>query len=270
MTTYLTFLRRTSVGPYTINVIDTKLGRQTSTIHVTLKQDNSREEVVGYITFSNLNTESGLSLPTKWSLHPPPPSSDITKFSNNNDPNWELHTGTPYAEFRKATARAQFVLPRSGQPEYSIADEWIRFSNGERFTTESLGYVVDMSPQIVEGYRGSDGVISANPLKTNDIPKTHTTNLNEIKRSGLAVYWYPTLLLNLEIKKLLPPEGVEWLFVRFRAKQIQNGRMDMEVVVLDEGGDIVALSQHVALIVGSERNLAQRSKTSSKCGESKL
>ena len=39
---------------------------------------------------------------------------------------------------------------------------------------------------------------------------------------------------------------------------IKNGRMDLEVVVLDEEGDIVALSQHVALIVGAERNLADR------------
>ena len=42
------------------------------------------------------------------------------------------------------------------------------------------------------------------------------------------------------------------------AKQIRNGRMDIEVVIMDEAGEIVALSQHVAFAVGLERNLAER------------
>jgi hypothetical protein len=78
-----------------------------------------------------------------------------------------------------------------------------------------------------------------------------------------AKFWYPTLLLNLDIKKSLPEEGVEWLFVRVDTKQIKNGRMDIDVVILDEAGEIVALSQHVSLAVGSERNVAER-KTGSK------
>ena len=39
---------------------------------------------------------------------------------------------------------------------------------------------------------------------------------------------------------------------------IKNGRIDLEVVILDEGGNIVALSQHVTLVLGAERNLAER------------
>lgn len=74
----------------------------------------------------------------------------------------------------------------------------------------------------------------------------------------LTKFWFPTLVLNIEFKKLLPPEGVEWLFVRVRPKQIRNGRMDLEVMVLDEQNEIVALSWHVALIVGGERNLRGR------------
>ena len=78
-----------------------------------------------------------------------------------------------------------------------------------------------------------------------------------------ARFWYPTVLLNIDFKKPLPEEGVEWLFVRVNAKQIKNGRMDLEIVILDERGDIVALSHHVALALGAERNVAQR-KTGSK------
>ena len=51
---------------------------------------------------------------------------------------------------------------------------------------------------------------------------------------------------------------MEWLFSRVRAKKIENGRMDLEVEVRDEGGEVVVLSQHVALIVGAERNMSGR------------
>ncbi len=81
---------------------------------------------------------------------------------------------------------------------------------------------------------------------------------NKLERSKWARFWYPTILLNLEIKKALPPEGAEWLFVRVRSKVIKNGRMDLDIMVMDESGDVVALSQHVALVLSAERNMNRR------------
>lgn len=77
-------------------------------------------------------------------------------------------------------------------------------------------------------------------------------------------FWYPTVLLNLDVKKALPKEGVEWLFSRTTAKQVKNGRMDLEIVVLDAEGQIVAISNHIALAVDSQRNLAKRNTGNSK------
>jgi acyl-CoA thioesterase FadM len=85
----------------------------------------------------------------------------------------------------------------------------------------------------------------------------------EVSKDPGGGFWYPTVLLNMDFKKPLPEEGVEWLFVRSDAKQIKNGRMDIEIVILDEGGEIVALSHHIALAVDSSRNFADR-KTGSK------
>lgn len=75
---------------------------------------------------------------------------------------------------------------------------------------------------------------------------------------GQVKFWYPTVLLNIDFKKALPDEGVEWLFLRVRAKRIQNGRMDYEIVVLDEARDVIAVSNHINLILGTDRNLAPR------------
>ncbi len=75
-----------------------------------------------------------------------------------------------------------------------------------------------------------------------------------------ARFWYPTVCLSLDVKKPLPSEGVQWLFSRVRAKQIKNVRIDLEVIILDEQGDLVALSHHIALILGAERNMVKYEK----------
>ncbi|KAI1456380.1 thioesterase-like superfamily-domain-containing protein [Annulohypoxylon moriforme] len=234
---HLEFLRRTQEGPATLTVRDIKLGRQTSTIHVTLSQDG-REEVVGYLTHSNIDAETGLSLKTLWSLEPPPPpppANPSALLTGGKDPNWIEHTDKPFPKFRKISHRVRTLLPLKGQVMPGLIDEWLRLDSGENFTNESIGLVCDHFPTVLEDlWRKAEG----------DKP--------------FPPFWYPTVVLNLDIKKLLPPEGVDWLFVRVRTKSIKNGRMDLEVVILDKAGEIVALSHHVALVVGSERNLAAR------------
>ena len=147
----------------------------------------------------------------------------------------------------------RIYLPRGGrQAADSLCDEWVRFADpAQRFTDASLGLVSDLWPQVIES------LVAARQVQ--DIPSSGNT-----KRQPLAKFWYPTLLLNLDIKKALPAEGVEWLFVRVRAKQIRNGRQDLEVVILDQQGEIVALSHHVALVLDAKRNTAKRRSPSSK------
>jgi acyl-CoA thioesterase FadM len=76
------------------------------------------------------------------------------------------------------------------------------------------------------------------------------------------------VLLNLDVKKALPEEGVKYLHVRLQAKQIKNGRFDLEIVVMDEGGELVALSHHVCFAVSAARNTAARRTVTA--GETKL
>lgn len=63
----------------------------------------------------------------------------------------------------------------------------------------------------------------------------------------LKTYVYPTVCMAVEIKK--DPKGAEWLFMRIRAHKIKNGRFDQEVQIVDESGDVVALSKHVCFAV---------------------
>lgn len=232
---HIEFLRRTEVGPATFHVEDVKLGRQTSVVHVRMSQ-GGREEVIAYATNSNIDTEQGVSFDTEYKLHPPPASVVLSDLAKDGDKNWYLEENMPFPKFRKASHQVKFHFPRNGHVKTNIADEWLCFRDGSNFTNSSIGFVADMFPQIVEAYRDK----------------------------GQGPFWYPTLLLNLDVKKSLPPEGVKWLAIRVQTKRVKNGRMDLEVHVYDEHGDIVALSHHVTFVLDAARNLAARKKPDAK------
>ncbi|TAQ88974.1 hypothetical protein B7494_g2660 [Chlorociboria aeruginascens] len=246
ITVHLDFLRRTQTGPATFTVQDTKLGRQASVIHISLSQDG-REEVVGYLTNSNIHTETGVSFDTQHSLSPPALPVDLSLLAQNQDKNWALKEQMPFAGFRKAVTKTEMYFPREGQRRNGTADEWLRFCNREQWTNTSLGFLCDIFPMPVETFlRGADPY---------DVRNDREATIHSSK----SKFWYPTLLLNLDVKKVLPEEGVEWLFLRVNTKKIKNGRMDLEMEILDVGGEIVALSHHVAFVLSGARNLAKRS-----------
>lgn len=250
ITLHLEFVRRTEVGPATFKVRDVKVGRLTSTIHVSLYQ-SGREEVIGYLTNSNIPKEDGPSYDTRWRLEPPPrPLGSTAGLAAGSDAEWREQKNMPFSDFRKASQNVRFFFPARGQPAPGVADQWMAFRNGERFTDASLGLVADMFPQIAESFRSRSDPYA--------VGRADSAAAVAAREKGAAKFWYPTLLLNLDIKKALPEEGVDWLFVRTRAKQIKNGRYDLEVVVMDEVGDILALSHHVCMILPAARNLAAR------------
>lgn len=191
---------------------------------------SGRQEVVAYATNSNIATETGFTFDTEYKMTPPVPSVNLEKMEKGEDANWERQKEMPFAKFRKATTKVDFYFPRGGQKALASADEWLCFSDGSNFTDSSIGFVADMFPQMVERFRDK----SQGP------------------------FWYPTLLLNLDVKKALPPGGVKWLQVRVEMKRVRNGRMDLEVFVHDAQGELVALSHHVGFVMDAARNTAER------------
>jgi lipoate synthase len=64
--------------------------------------------------------------------------------------------------------------------------------------------------------------------------------------------------MNMEAKMALPDEGTEWLAVRVSSKQIKEAKFDLEVLVRDADGNVVALSHYVAMILSIMRNNAKK------------
>lgn len=62
---------------------------------------------------------------------------------------------------------------------------------------------------------------------------------------------------------------MRFLCTRLQTKVIREGRYDLEVVVWDEIGEVVALSHHVCFVVSAERNLKKR-RTREEGGGSKM
>ncbi|PPJ60438.1 hypothetical protein CBER1_07352 [Cercospora berteroae] len=200
--------------------------------------------------------ETGLSFHTNWQAHPQrlPLTSSLTSLETGQDPAWSELTTWPNHNFRKATNQIRSFFPRFGQPAQNIYDQWVCLRDPtETWANEKLGYLVDMFPQLCETYI-LDGFDQYDPKLTES---ESGLQLRDSKRK-FTPYWYPTVLLNLDVKKALPEGGRKFLFSRLQAKQIRNGRYDLEVVVWDEEDEIVALSHHVCFVVGAERNLAKR------------
>ena len=196
-----------------------------------------------------MKNAKGMSYPTDYTLSPPPAKADVSKLATDEDSRW-ISFSIPYhpKSFTRAQAHLKYAMPSSGSPHPSIMDEWITpISSSDKFTNVTLGFVADQWPQMAENYR-PDSPHNCNGVVARAIrAREGTSTKNDI--GWKSPFWYPTLLMNIEFKKLLPPQGVDWLFVRARAKQIRDGRMDVEVTILDEESELVALSNHVCFIV---------------------
>lgn len=60
--------------------------------------------------------------------------------------------------------------------------------------------------------------------------------------------------MSIEIKRLPPPDGWEWLFCRVYSHEIRNGHMDINVDIFDEQSRLVAIARQAAIIVSSDWN----------------
>jgi hypothetical protein len=52
------------------------------------------------------------------------------------------------------------------------------------------------------------------------------------------------LSVNVDIRGQLPSEGAEWVYCRSSCKAVVNGKQDMGQVLLDENGQLLAVSQN--------------------------
>lgn len=162
-----------------------------------------------------------------------------------------------------------FYLPRGHPQTPGVLDMWVRAASGERITQAALPYVADSFPINLHAYLAAPELrelLLAPPSRKRGRRDASDGRGGEEEedRDGEGQVearqslWFPTVVMNLEVKTALPEDGVEWLAVRVTSKQIRDGRFDLEVQVRDAEGEMVVLSHQIALIMSMERNTAKR------------
>ncbi|KAK7994641.1 hypothetical protein PG991_016229 [Apiospora marii] len=275
LTAHFEFPDRTFAGPAVISVDEVNIGQQLSRLHLTLWQggllsqvpwidsQTSRRAVLAYTTHTNLQTFTGISLPTGYegtdaAALPPLPDFEALK-ARVRDGTWEepeipKHVST----LMRSLQNWHFYIPQKEPFSPGVLDMWIRLASGEPITQAALAYVVDSFPYNMHTFLAAPEIRQL--LQSQPDPQGETEEKRaqraEVKErdEGRAALWFPTVVMNLEAKTALPAEGVEWLAARVTSKQIKDGRFDLDILVRDVDGELVALSHHVAMIVSVERN----------------
>ena len=84
-----------------------------------------------------------------------------------------------------------------------------------------------------------------------------------IRRRGLTdgdmISWIvSTIAISTEVKRLLPKE-TKLLFMRVTTKSLLNDRMDYDIVLTDENGELIALRHHVMQVIHVDAKKAKLS-----------
>ncbi|KAF3089174.1 hypothetical protein TWF569_007254 [Orbilia oligospora] len=235
------FMIKTNAGAVEVKVADSKIGRGYSVLHIELLQEGMKC-VNAYVTMTNIDNESGPTLNTFWEK-PDPGLVGRKQLDKLLTPEgvegWYEHP-KPFADFREVSKRTRFFSAKKPTP--GVVSNWGTFTNqSDSITNEAIALIADLFVGVVE-QMDSDG---------GDDPKQQFQS---------AKFWYPTLSFTLDVKKSLPKDGVKWVFSKVHSQQVKNGRWDLQVVMLDEDGELLATSTQVALMVDASRNTKPRGK----------
>lgn len=63
-----------------------------------------------------------------------------------------------------------------------------------------------------------------------------------------------TVSMNIEFKRrVIPEDGVRWLFTRASTKTMKDGRMDVEITICDENLELLVSARQVVLVLETQR-----------------
>ncbi|KAF3928246.1 hypothetical protein AA313_de0207777 [Arthrobotrys entomopaga] len=236
------FMIKTNAGPVEVKIIDAKIGRSYSVLHVELLQEGMKC-IAGYVTMANIDHESGPTFNTHF-VKPDPiivGKENLDKLLTPKGIEGWHERPRPFADFREVSKRVRFFSTNEFSP--GIVTNWATFTNpAEKITNEAIVLIADLFVGVIEQ-------MDPNAWGDSGSGKTPTSR-----------YWYPTLSLALDVKKALPKEGSKWVFSKVHCQQVKNGRWDLQVTMLDEDGELLGTCSQVALMVDASRNLKARGK----------
>lgn len=215
-------------------------------------------------------------------LSPNVPAVDFGLLLQHKDPTWTFFT-LPYQD-PKYLSNCIFAMQKEPCPDRSITQQWLGLSNpAERWKTDMLPIACDMYvPALENFYEGSDRSIQAfarqsvefaAAVKRRDEREEGADGTEPVHRASeewKPPRWYTTVNMSVDVKRALPEEGVDWLFTRMKTNEVVDGRLDVQAMIFDEQGRLVALASYVWVVVETEGLAAGRAKKEGGAGKSKM
>lgn len=188
----------------------------------------------GLIDFNSLEAEK---CDGAWVLSPPP------------------HPALTAAKHLEIFTPSSAALPRTLEERATqVVDQWARFTPGgtpAQWSNEAVMFLADMFPEALSRM----GAMETRRLRALNGGQQSVEGTADAEEPS---FWYPSVTINIDLKTRLPPEGVQWLHSRVVTRMIRGGRADLDVLILDQNGELVATSTQVALVVDASRNTKGR------------
>ncbi|KAI2613922.1 thioesterase family protein [Hypoxylon fragiforme] len=262
LTLHLEFLRPCDARESTIAIRDLKVGERTSTLQLELWQ-GEKMKVVALATSINMDRSNGPTHPTAWALHPPPkPVPDFAAvLAHRPDEHWlPAHFAGDVIPF---TRRMLVLDPRDGFPVDGICDAWATFLGDERMDATYLALMTDYIPSMSDTLLRNGGFYDAraNFAKVDEWAMEHpgvpAELTNFLKDAAKLTIFNNTVTLDIEFKRRLPEEGLQWVFTRLASRMMEDGRLDAEVTLCDEKMDLVCVARQVILVLDAKRKFGE-------------
>ncbi|KAI0015457.1 thioesterase family protein [Xylariomycetidae sp. FL0641] len=256
---HIEFLRSCERAQSTIVVSALKIGATTSTLQLQLLQ-NDKIKALALAASTNFDISIGPTVPTAWSLLPPPkPKPDFARvLAFKPDQHWI--PARLSGEIINITEHLLVLDPRNGFPTDGLCDAW----NGclreeDRIDATFLTMMTDIIPSMSDTLLRNGGLYDAHAFyrKTkqwaDNNPGVPAEITNSVAEALQAEVYNNTVTLDIGFKRRLPKEGLRFIFTRTAAKMLHGGRMDVDITMCNEDMELVCLARQLIVVLEAGR-----------------
>ena len=222
---------------------------------------------------ANLNLPGQISAKTGWQLSPLPIPVSVAALEADQDLNWvSYHPPFLPTSFNRPQSYVKYYVSTKEQIR-NTTDQWVTpgweeedAANGAVWTNETVHFVIDNCVSTLYELINTSKTDSFHATIVRAGLAQREARLNGkdgrlqgagLDSSELAPFVISTIAVSTEIKRLLPMEGTKWLFMRVTTRSLLNDRMDYDVVLIDEHGELLAGTHHVAQVIRIGRKEAK-------------
>ncbi|KAI1869689.1 uncharacterized protein JN550_005670 [Neoarthrinium moseri] len=221
---------------------------------------------IGALTATNFDAPLGPTVPTAWSLLPAPkPVPDFSRIVNRqSDPHW-LPTHLS-GEILDVTKRLLFLHPRGSHRVDDICDAWSGCIGcpDERMDATYLALMTDIIPSMSGTLLRNGGLYDAHRLFAEmekwaeGHPGVPAPMTNSVAEAMQAMTHNQTVVLDIEFKRCVPKEGLEWVFTRTATKMLHEGRMDLDITICNAEMELVCTAHQIVMVLEAQRKFRRK------------